>query len=320
MLSVMSSICITGIGGYLGLATAYKLVEEGYSVVGIGSNATAPENLPPAVVYAGIDIRDVSALAEFFTTHEVTTVYHFAAIKYVGKCETDPDTCYAVNTSGTQAVLDAMETASVPHIIYASTYAVYDWAGEQVVLTEASDTKPATVYGNSKLRSEVAIKEAKNRGAISRYHILRYGNIVGAVPQVPRHTPQNFIDKIMTATQTGETITVNGGDYTTVDGTVARDFIDIRDVADVNVRLLAYTESDTFNVSAGVATTLKQLITLCEHVSGNKVVVNINPRTGNEPASVIIENKHIAQALNFKPHYTLSDTAPLLLEKLTTGT
>lgn len=316
MLIVMSSICITGIGGYLGLATAFKLLEEGYTVIGIGSSAKRPEMLPDSIVYAGIDICDAESLAAFFAEHRVQTVYHFAAIKYVGKCETDPDMCYAINTGGTQAVLNAMEKASVPHLVYASTYAVYDWVGEQVVLTETSATKPATVYGNSKLQSEVAIKEAKNRGAISRYHILRYGNIVGAVPELPRYAPQNFIDKIMMATQTGESIAVNGDDYATSDGTVARDFIDIRDVADCNVRMLVHDESDTFNVSSGTATTLKQLIALCEEVSGKKLTVTVNSRNENEPASITMENGHLARAITFTPQYTLRDTVPLLLTKI----
>ncbi len=316
MLYLMSSICITGIGGYVGLATAYKLAEEGYSVVGIGSSAQAPENLPGGVVYAGIDIRDAASLAQFFTTHQVTTVYHFAGIKYVGKCEADPALCFDINTQGTVAVLSAMEMAGVPHIVYASTYIVYDLSGDQVVLTEDSPAKPATVYGQSKLQSEEHIQNFANAHKIARYHILRYANVVGAVPQLPAHTPQNFIDKIMLATQTGETIAVNGDDYTTSDGTVARDFIDIRDVVACNVRMLSHDASDTFNVSSGTATTLKQLIALCEEVSGKKLTVTINPRSGNEPASVIVQNTHLTQVLSVTPQFNLTHTAPLLLEKI----
>lgn len=316
MLSSMKSVCITGIGGYLGLATAYKLVAEGHSVVGIGSSVETPENLPEGVVYVGIDIRDAEAMAEFFTTYQVTTVYHFAGIKYVGKCEADPEMCFAINTQGTVAVLSAMETAQVPHIIYASTYVVYDLTGDQVTLTEDSPINPATVYGQSKLQSEDHIKTFADANKIERYHILRYGNVVGAVPQLPSHTPQNFIDKIMVATQTGETIAVNGDDYNTADGTVARDFIDIRDVVECNVRMLAHDKSGTFNVSSGTATTLKQLITLCEEVSGNKLTVTVNPRNGNEPASITIKNGHLERAINFTPQYTLRDTVPLLLAKI----
>ncbi|MBY0538585.1 NAD-dependent epimerase/dehydratase family protein [Patescibacteria group bacterium] len=317
MLNIMSSICITGIGGYLGLATAFRLVSEGYSVVGIGSNEQAAENLPPGVVYAGIDIRDPEALAQFFTAHQVTTVYHFAAIKYVGQCEADPVLCYDINTNGTKAVLAAMKTAAVPKIIYASTYAVYDWSGDTITLTEKSSTNPATVYGKSKLQSEQMIAEAHTAGEISRYHILRYGNIVGAVPELPTHTPQSFLDKMLVATKTGETISLTGGDYTTVDGTVARDFIDIRDAAAANVQVLSHPESGIYNVSSYRATTLKQLMQLCETVTGTKISVTINPKIGNEPSSITIDNTQLITTLGFQPKYSLIETIEALAQKLT---
>ena len=317
MLYLMSSICITGIGGYLGLATAYTLVEAGYFVVGIGSSENAPENLPPGVVYAGIDIRDAAALAQFLTTHRVSTVYHFAAIKYVGQCEADPTRCYEINTLGTQAVLTAMKQALVPHLVYASTYAVYDWSGDQVMLTETAPTISTTVYGNSKLQSEIAVKEAYESGAISRYHILRYGNIVGAIPELATHTTQSFLDKMVQATKTGETISLNGGDYATIDGTVARDFVDVRDVARVNALVLQQQQSAVYNVSSGIATTLAQLLELCEAATGAKIPVTINPKTGSEPSSITIDNSLLRSELAWRQAYSLSDTVGSLVEKLT---
>lgn len=312
----MSSICITGIGGYLGLATAYKLVEEGHSVVGIGSSAQVPENLPVGVVYAGIDIRNVPALTEFFTKHEVVTVYHFAAIKYVGKCEAEPKLCYDINTNGTRAVLSAMKTAGVPHIVYASTYAVYDWSGDTIILTEDSNTCPVSVYGKSKLQSEQMIVEAVESGAVSRYHIMRYGNIVGVVPDLPTHAPQSFLDKMMVATKTGETISFNGGEYQTADGTVARDFIDIRDVALANCLVLSHQESGIFNVSSNRPTTLRQLVQLCEEVTGATISVTINQKTGNDPSSITIDNSRLISTLGYKPEYPLTETVRVLAQKL----
>lgn len=285
-------------------------------MVGIGSSVETPENLPEGVVYAGIDIRDAEAMAEFFTTYQVTTVYHFAGIKFVGKCEADPEMCFAINTKGTQAVLAAMEKAAVPHIVYASTYAVYDWSGDQVVLTETTPTNPATVYGKSKLQSEQAIIEAAASNSIKRYHILRYGNIVGAVPELVTHMPQSFFDKIVMATKTEETISLNGGDYNTVDGTVARDFIDVRDVATINHLVLSVEKSGLYNVSSGRSTTLKQLIVICEKISGKTISSVINPRSGNEPSSIIIDSDLITSEVGFTSTFTINDTVSSVLAKI----
>ncbi len=312
----MKTICITGIGGYLGLATAFKLREAGYTVIGIGSKSERPKNLPSDVIYTVIDIRDEVALATFFRQHEVATIYHFAAIKFVGKCETEPELCYDINTKGTKMVLAAMRAANVPHIIYASTYAIYDWTGDQLILTESTPTMPLTVYGKSKLKSEQAIKEAAEIGQIARYHILRYGNIVGAIAEIHQHTPQSFLDKIVLATKTGDTIALNGEDYNTSDGSVARDFIDIRDVVSVNMMVLSRTESGIYNVSSGVATTLRQLIILSEKVSSNTITVTVNQKNGKEPSLITVDNTKVKNELGFQPRTNLEQTIAGIYEKL----
>jgi len=314
----VKSICITGIGGYLGLATAFNLVEAGHHVVGIGSQAKRPEALPIEVEYSSVDIRDAAALAAFFALHSVDTVYHFAAIKYVGKCEADPEACFSINTNGTTAVLAAMAKAAVAHIIYASTYAVYDWSGEQLELNETSPTNPSTVYGRSKLQSELEIIAAAATGDITQYHILRYANIVGAIPKLLTHTPQSFLDKIVLAATTGDTIQLAGDDYKTADGSVARDFVDVRDVATVHELLLHTDDSAVYTISSGRATTLKSLIALAEAAAGKKISVQINPRNANEPASIMMSHGAVTAKLGWQPQYELMQTVALLHKKLLT--
>lgn len=313
----MKSICITGIGGYLGLATAFKLIEMGHVVVGIGSHPDRPNALPGGVIYAGIDIRDTATLTTFFTEHNVGTVYHFAAIKYVGKCEADPELCFGINTDGTTAVLDAMAIAGVPHIIYASTYAVYDWSGDQLLLSEVSATNPKTVYGASKLKSEAQIITYAAQGKIERYHILRYANIVGAIPELPAHLPQSFLDKIILATQTDDTITINGDSYNTDDGSVARDFVDIRDVVSAHVLVLSSPKSATYTVSSAVATTLKSLIAQAENISQANIATMVTQAGGTEPSSITISHAQITSELGWNPTYTLPQTIELLYKRLT---
>lgn len=312
----MKSICITGVGGYLGLATAYSLIATGHRVIGMGSSSERPVGLPEGVFYASIDICDQSALAAFFKEYQVDTVYHFAAIKYVGKCEADPELCYRINTAGTETVLAAMQEASVRNIVYASTYAVYDWSNDQSVLREESTTEPKTIYGKSKLMSEIKIIDYANQGLIERYNIFRYANIVGAIPELPTHVPQSFLDKIVLASKTGDTININGDTYNTKDGTVARDFVDISDVVKAHLLVLNQTTSTILNISSGTATTLKQLIIYCENLTGRQMSILINPKTGDEPSSITIDSQKASQILDWHPTITTEQTIRLLQQKL----
>lgn len=312
----MKTVAITGIGGYLGLSTAYVLTKAGYTVIGFGSNLVRPPHLPEGVVYQSIDINDTEAVAQFFKTYQVDVVYHFAAIKYVGVCEADPIKCQRINVDGTRSVLEAMVMADVPHIIYASTYAVYAWEGVHVLLQEDSTTNPVTVYGRSKLESEALILESANHGHIKSYQILRYANIVGAIPELSAHTPQSFLDKIITASYSGEVININGGQYDTIDGSVARDFVDISDVADIHLQLVNYVRSGIFNVSSGRSTTLKQLVTLTEETTGKAVKVEVVPAAATEPATIIVDNTLIREALEWSNKKSLKETIGTLSSKL----
>lgn len=308
----MATICITGVGGYLGQATALALIKDGNKVIGLGSNAERPESLCESVKYFAVDIRDRVLMANIFETESIDVVYHFAAIKYVGLCEKDPDTCFSVNTEGTRSVVEAMSYAQVPKIVYASTYAVYDWVGDKVELNENSPTNPKTVYGQSKLQAEEIIQQAYKDKIISEYQIMRYGNIIGFTSEAPLSTPQSFIDKLVAASRTGESVTLSGNTFATVDGTVARDFIDVRDVVSVNSLIVHERESGIYNISSGSTTTLGQVINILENLSGKSITHSFTERSPGEPSVITISNQKAKELLKWKPEFSAQKTIEFL--------
>lgn len=308
----MKTICVTGINGYLGSATARKFIDLGCKVVGLGTSSDSSSSLSEEVIYEVADIRDTDRLAEIFEKYQIEVVYHFAAIKYVGLCEKDPDTCLSVNTEGTRSVVEAMGRVKVPKIIYASTYAVYEWKGDVVNLSEESPTNPKTVYGQSKLKAEEVIKKAYQDKTISEYQILRYGNIIGNTEEAPLRTVQSFIDKLVVASKNDESVTLSGNTFATEDGTAARDFIDVRDVVSANILALASQESGVYNISSGSNTTLEQIINILEDLSGKPIEHSYAERSPEEPSVINIQNQKAVSSLKWKPQYSTQDTIKYL--------
>lgn len=309
----MKSVCITGVGGYLGLATAHSLLDRGYLVFGIDTFKERPSDLPKEVVYGQIDILDTVSLVNFFKENHIEVVYHFAGIKYVGKCEQDPELCFSVNKDGTASVLRAMEEASVKKIIYSSTYAVYSWGDDILNLTEESLLGPQTVYGKSKLEAEHLIEESYNKKNISEYCILRYGNIIGCSDNVPLRTVQSFIDKLVFSSRTTESVVLNGSDFNTKDGTVARDFIDVRDVVNVNLHALQDRETGVYNISSGSATTLLEIIQIINEQTGKDIRHSFALRQEGDPSSIIVDSTKAYQVFKWQPEFSITETLRQLI-------
>jgi UDP-glucose 4-epimerase len=309
----MANICITGINGLLGSATAQVLVSEGHRVLGVGTAENVVEKLSSKVEYFQVDITNKEKIAKILKDEDINTVFHFAGIKYIGVCEENPALCNEVNHLGTVTVVEAMRIASVPHIVFASTYAVYDLQKDVVVLSESSDTLPATAYGKSKLAAERVIIEAEKRGDIKSYQILRYANICGIDESDQSFVVQNIVDKIVEAGYSGHSIDIFGDDLSTVDGSLARDFVALKDVVAAHSVLVGFQKSEIFNIGTGVPTTLKQIISLVEKKVSRSIAINIMPRK-EEPASVTLNSEKARQSFGWEARNSTEKTIGQLCE------
>lgn len=308
----LETICITGVNGFLGSATAAAFIEAGYHVLGIGTTPQPAATVPAAVTYQAVDINDTSRLIALLKEVRVDVVYHFAAIKYVGVCEAEPDLCRHVNYQGTISVLAAMAAAHVPHLVFSSTYAVYDLSATTVVLDELSPCRPSTVYGKSKRAAEEAIVAAAAAGEITTYQILRYGNVIGRTPS-QFFAVESIVDRIVEAALTGTTITLYGDAHDTKDGSLARDFVAVSDVVRAHLAVVNNENSGIYNIAAGHAVTLREIISIVETVTGKKMVVEIQP-TRAESDSITIKSDAAYHAFGWRAEALLSETIKRLVQ------
>ena len=308
----MKTICITGVNGFLGSAGAAAFLSAGYKVIGIDRSAERSQTVPAAVTYYCADINDTEVIEKIFMSSAIDMVLHHAGIKYVGICEAEPERCNQVNYEGTVSILAAMATAKIPHIVFSSTYLVVgDITGKIVELTEQSPQQPSTFYGKAKAASEEAIVAAHKAGKIQTYHILRYGNIIGRILR-GSFKVESIVDRIVDAALHGTSISLLGTDHDTKDGTIARDFIDVRDVIAAHLAVVENVTSGTYNIANGKTVTLREIITAVEKASGKIITVEVKPATV-EPDSVTVISQAAYEAFGWRAEKTLDDTIQQLV-------
>lgn len=118
------------------------------------------------------DIRDLDGLVAFFREARPDLVVHGAAMTDVDGCERDRETAYAVNGLGARnAAIAASECDA--RLIHVSTDFVFDGAKGEPYL-EYDETRPLSVYGDSKLWGEKLVRDHSERFAIVRTQWL-YG-------------------------------------------------------------------------------------------------------------------------------------------------
>lgn len=117
--------------------------------------------------YLELDICDFNAVQIFFKEH---TPIHYcincAAYTAVDNAETDKEKAYNINVTGAKNLALACKTNN-SILIHISTDFVFG-GNKSTPYTELDETKPISVYGDTKLKGEIEIKQA-----LSDYFILR---------------------------------------------------------------------------------------------------------------------------------------------------
>jgi UDP-glucose 4-epimerase len=187
-------------------------------------------------------------------------------------------------------------------------------------IAESTSIQPAlSPYGNTKQIGEEIIADVVKESNINAI-LLRYFNPIGAHPsaeigELPIGVPQNLVPFI---TQTGlglrDELSVYGNDYPTVDGTCVRDYIHVVDLAKAHVialqRLLdkKNTESiEIFNLGTGTGSSVLEVISAFEKVSGQKLPYKIVERREGDVVSAYANTDKANKILGWKTVSTLEE-------------
>lgn len=246
------NILITGGAGFIGSHLADKL--------SLNNNVTIVDNLSTGNVSnihnSKFYLKDINEnLNDIFEKENIEYVFHLAAFINLRDSFTNPKECFNANVQGSLNLIETCKKYNIKKFIFSSTGGAIYSEKANLPWNENTEANPKSPYGLSKLTIE---KYLEMSGL--NYSILRYSNVYG-----PRQNAKGeagvisiFIDKI----KENKTLSVFG------DGNQTRDFIFVSDVVDANVSCLKDKQSNIYNVSTNVETSINEII---KYLNYNKI-------------------------------------------------
>lgn len=305
-----ASILVVGGAGYIGSHMVLSLQAAGYSVVVLDNLSKGHRDAVDETPLVVADMADKKRLEALFKAHRFSAVMHFASFIEVGESVQFPAKYYQNNVAATLNLLDVMLAHGVKQFIFSSTAAVYG-EPQYSPIDEAHPIAPINPYGRSKWMVEEIIKDyAKSDGL--RYAILRYFNATSADPLGrvrERHEPESHLIPLVLQVASGlrKSITVNGRDYPTFDGTCVRDYVHVTDLCSAHLLALnALFDKETAmicNLGTGQGFSVQQVIDAVRHVTGHAIPVIEGERRAGDPAVLVADATLAMKQLQWQPCY-----------------
>lgn len=294
---------ITGGAGYIGAHVAHAMTAAGEGVVVLDDLSSGiPERLPAGVPLVRGSVLDRDVVDRTLTKHSVTGVVHLAAKKQVGESVEQPLAYYRENVHGLTVLLEAVVAAGVRRFLFSSSAAVYG-VPEMELIPESAVCAPINPYGETKLTGEWLVRAAGRAHGLSTA-CLRYFNVAGAAtPALSDTGVFNIIPMFFERISRGEAPRIFGADYPTPDGTCIRDYIHVADLADAHLavarRLTGAGGDLTLNIGRGIGVSVRELATVIEEVTGQRIEPVVGPRRAGDPAKAVASVERIAKELGW---------------------
>jgi UDP-glucose 4-epimerase len=267
-------VLVTGGAGFIGSNLVKHLLAGNHEVLVLDDFSSGHRSnlapFPEVKLFEG-DVRDEPLVKQ--AVRGVEVVFHLAASVGNKRSIDHPLLDASINVLGTLTVLEAARKAGVRKLVASSSAGIF---GELKTLPIREDhpAEPDTPYGSSKLCME------KQCLAYSKLHgleavCLRYFNVYG--PNQRFDAYGNVIPIFAFKILKGESITIFG------DGTQTRDFVNVLDVVQANVKAaLAPGLSGAFNIGCGERITINELIAELQTASGIQIHASYGaPRPGD---------------------------------------
>ena len=164
-------ILVTGANGLLGQKLCGLLNEFAHNDIRFMATAHTPNGNQ-----VQLDITNQTQVNTVLSEFNPTHIINAAAYTQVDLAEDEQEKCYAVNVTGVQNLVDAIEQHKLnSKLIHISTDFIFD--GKRGGYVETDTPNPVNYYGASKLEGETVIKNSS-----IDYAILRTMLLYGVVP------------------------------------------------------------------------------------------------------------------------------------------
>jgi UDP-arabinose 4-epimerase len=309
------NVLVTGGAGYIGSHTCKALAGAGYIPVTFDNLVYGHKWAVKWGPFIEGDLEDGELVRRVLREHRIMAIVHFAAYAYVGESMSDPGKYFRNNVINTVKLLDSMVECGVDKIVFSSTCASYGLP-ERVPIDEQHPQRPVNPYGDSKLFIERALHWYSIAHGL-RAAALRYFNAAGADPDAEigeNHDPETHLIPLVIEAALGRRshVDIYGFDYPTPDGSAIRDYIHVSDLANAHVQTLEKLQQGSenlfLNLGTGKGSSVMEVISMVEQMSGKTVDVRMAPRRAGDPAELVAATGLAEEMLGWKPEYSSLQT------------
>jgi nucleoside-diphosphate-sugar epimerase len=289
-------VLVTGISGFTGPYVRAALEGRGYEVFGLS------DRLQPGSQDEAVNLLDTGAMDSYVARKPFDYLIHLAGVSFVAH-ERAADQ-YQINLIGTLNLLEAMWRARLPvkKVVLASSANVYG-RPESSPVSESATPVPLSDYGVSKYAMELMARMWFDRMPIL---IVRPFNYTG-IGQSP-----NFVVPKLVKHFRDRTPHISLGPTT-----VVREFMDVRDVAQIYAALLeSPAASQAVNLCSGKGYRLQGVIDSLREISHHPLEIRFNEALvrGNEIDHLVGAPGKLAELAGPPSFRPLEDTLAWMLK------
>jgi UDP-glucose 4-epimerase len=293
-------ILLTGGAGFIGSHIADAYLAAGHEVLVLDSlwehGGGQRQNVPERALFVHMDVRD-EKLTRIFQEFKPEIVNHHAAQHSVAISSRDPRYDADVNVMGLLNVLDNCVRSGVQKVLFASSGATFG-TPDTLPMDENTPQCPESPYGITKMVSEHYLRFYKAQHGLD-FTALRYGNVYG-----PRQDPNGeagviaiFIGKFLA----GEGVRIDW------DGEQTRDYVYVKDVAQVNLLALEGGSGGCYCIGTNKRTSVNEIYrTLCD-ISGRQPPVTHGPKRPGDARDAQFDYSLVKRDLGWEPRTALPD-------------
>ena len=309
----MNTILVTGCAGFIGYKTVQLLLENGYRVVGMDNmndyydvriKEWRLNNLKKLddFIFKKIDIENLKDVTDVFNEYTFDAVINLAARAGVRYSMENPHVYLTTNANGTLNLLEAMRGKKIKKMVLASTSSLY--AGQEMPFNEELPVNtPISPYAASKKAAEVMCYSYSYLYNMD-ISVVRYFTVYG-----PAGRPDMCMFRFIKWIDEGTPIELFG------DGTQARDFTFVDDIANGTIKALKPLGYEIINLGGGKnPISINYVISKIEEYLGKKAVIENKPFHKADIKETWANIDKAARLLNWNPTITLDEGIKLSVE------
>lgn len=227
-------------------------------------------------------------------------VFHFISTTNPIISENDPMIDIDTNIRMSVELFEACAEKGIKKIIFASTGGtIYGNVDTNEPISEKTCPKPVSPYAIGKLTIENYLRYFKRKHSLN-YVVLRISNPYG--PRQNTLAGQGVILTFLEKIKNGLPIMVYG------DGSMVRDYIYIEDVARMIVGSFEKdNQADVYNIGAGDGSSINDIVTIIESVTGVKPTTEHKPTPSTFVQSIVLDSSLFTSEFSIKPTTPLKE-------------